>query len=199
MVQTITLPRYISAEPQLMDFGADLRPALGGKQQRASRVGSRFALALTGLQHMSDADARNLLAKLAKARTLGETVKTTWPQKALSISVGSPKVFGGGQTGSQLIVDGFPTSTTLGLHGRFFSITVGSRSYLYMVTDDPTTDSGGKATLNIAPLLRAAPTDNADLEFAHPVIEGFPDGMAINWSVAFLKHSSIPITIVEAE
>lgn len=199
MVQSLVIPRAVKAEPQLMDFGTDLVPPLGGVAQRPTRVGSRWLVNFSDLQQLSPYDARRLLAKLMKARTLGDTVLAAWPQPAFDLVVGTPLVKGAGQTGSTLLVDGFPVSRSIALAGFFFSMTVSSRNYLYQVTDDITTNGSGEATLNIAPLLRASPADNAALEFTTPKVEGFPDGMEQGWTLEAMKYASIGLTIRELE
>lgn len=199
MVQTLVIPNALKAEPQLIDFGADLVPPLGGVAQRVSRVGSRWLVNFSGFQQLSPHDARRLLAKLMKARTLGETVLAAWPQPDFDLSIGTPLVKGAGQTGSTLTIDGLPHSTSIALAGYFFSMTVSSRNYLYQVADDITTNSSGEAILNISPLLRASPADNAALEFTTPKIEGFADGMEQPWTIEMLKYATVPLTIREVE
>lgn len=198
MVQTLTLPKIFSADPQLLEFGQDLTPDLGGEAVRVSQTGSRWSVAFSDFGNLSPRDARSLLARLAKAATLGDTVKAYFPQPEFDLAtIGTPRVNGGGQTGSSLVIDGLPHSTSLDLEGRFFSVSVSSLSYLYMCTEDVTTDSSGNATLSIAPLLRASPLDNALLEFANPVVEGFAQHGGLGWTLQMLRWSKVPLTITE--
>lgn len=71
-------------------------------------------------------------------------------------------VYGGSQTGNELIVWGFGASLTDRLKaGDFIQLGTGSSSTLHIVTVDADTDVIGKTTLQIEPALRSSPADNA--------------------------------------
>ena len=83
---------------------------------------------------------------------------------AQSAIANTMSVNGAGQTGRTLNVDGLPNSTTVLTAGQF--VTVGNQ--LLQLTANVTTNGTGQATLSFEPALRAAPADNAVVEFKNP-------------------------------
>ncbi len=84
--------------------------------------------------------------------------------------------------------------------GTFFSFTGPSgRSFLHMTTDDALVNSSGQSTMNIAPMLRASPADNAAVNFNSPVIEGFLDDSVNGWSWERMAWSSFNLSVAEVE
>lgn len=115
------------------------------------------------LRPMRHADARLWLSWLAKLDgqlntfTMGDPLGCA-PQGEAG---GTPRVNGGSQTGSSLIIDGATTSQTDWLKaGDYIQIFEDADARLYMVTDDVDTDGSGNATLNIWPPLFEPPTNN---------------------------------------
>lgn len=107
--------------------------------------------------------------------------------------------------GAQLQLGSSPTaykrSTTAQVAipaGFFFSVSVSSRNYLYLVTDDATVNSSGQSTLAIAPMLRASPADNAAVNFSTPQIEGFLPDEASQWTIDMLMSADFNLAIAEA-
>lgn len=77
---------------------------------------------------------------------------------------GTPLVKGAGQTGSTLIVDGCPVSTSGWLKkGDYFQLGSGASSRLYKLIEDADTDVSGECTLEFVPTLRGSPADNSAL------------------------------------
>ena len=108
------------------------------------------------------ADARLWLSWLAKLDgqlntfTMGDPLGCA-PQGEAG---GTPRVNGGSQTGSSLIIDGATTSQTDWLKaGDYIQIFEDADARLYMVTDDVDTDGPGNAPLNIRPPLFEPPTN----------------------------------------
>jgi hypothetical protein len=191
------LPWLATVKPQLIDFAADMTPALGGPTQRISRLGSRFAVAVS-LPRLDQTQARAWIGARLKARTLGQTLIMAWPKPAPPGSLGSPEVDGGGQAGATLNAKGLTVGATV-LAGSFFSFTVSGRNYLHCVTDDVVADGSGLAALSIAPLLRAPPANNAALEFVAPQIEGFVSGTTEDWDLDVLETFGTSFTLSEIE
>jgi hypothetical protein len=78
------------------------------------------------------------------------------------VGTGSPRVNGGSQTGSSLVIDGATPSTTDWLKaGDYIQIGTGTNSRLYKVLEDADSDVDGNVTLSIWPKLRSSPSDNA--------------------------------------
>lgn len=76
------------------------------------------------------------------------------------VATGTPLVKGANQTGSDLITDGWTTSTT-GILKAGDYIQIGN--YLHKVLDDVNSDSSGNATLTLFPDLRTSPADNTTI------------------------------------
>lgn len=74
------------------------------------------------------------------------------------VATGTPLVKGANQGGSDLLTDGWTTSTT-GILKAGDYIQIGT--YLHKVLDDVNSDSSGNATLTLFPDLRESPADNA--------------------------------------
>jgi hypothetical protein len=80
------------------------------------------------------------------------------------IGTGTPLVNGAGQTGYDLITDGWTAGQTgIMRAGDWFQLGTASGSQLYKVVVDANSDGGGNATLTIWPKLRSSPAENAAL------------------------------------
>lgn len=83
-------------------------------------------------------------------------------------SLGTPRVRGGGQSGSTLATDGWSPGADAFLAGDFFSYDTPAGRTLHMVTEAAIADGDGVAVLSIEPPIRTAPADNARLEIDAP-------------------------------
>lgn len=83
---------------------------------------------------------------------------------AQSSSTATPAVNGAGQTGRSLATDGWPVSTTVLKAGQFVTID----DQLLQLTADVVSNGSGQATITFAPAIRAAPADNALIEYKNP-------------------------------
>jgi hypothetical protein len=80
-------------------------------------------------------------------------------------ALGAPVVSGAGQTGGSLVTSGWGAR---GMNaGDFFSLGAGAALRLYQLTAD-VVPSGGAATLQFVPSLRASPADGAVLNVVNP-------------------------------
>lgn len=74
---------------------------------------------------------------------------------------GTPLVKGAGQTGSLLLIDGCPLSTTGWLKkGDYFQLGTGISSRLYKLISDANTNGSGEVTLEFVPTIRGYILDN---------------------------------------
>lgn len=91
---------------------------------------------------------------------------------------GSPVVMGASQTGDSLITDGWTAlASGLMLPGDYFSV----NNEFKMVTASVDSDSGGVATVNFEPPLRASPADNAVLTTSVPKCLMTLDSDILSW------------------
>jgi hypothetical protein len=196
----IDLPEHPSpagAQPALIDFGAFLTPSLGGPVQRVERMGNRFKISCTMPPMPNQNLGRQWVAKLLRGKQEG--ARMAWP--LLGFDPGSPGaivVNGAGQSGRSLIVKG-ATPNYIFREGQFFSVVIGVRHYLYMVTAEVIASAAGAATLPIEPMLRVSPTANAVCWFGKPMVEGFILGEQFQWEMALANFVGLSFDLVEIE
>ncbi len=187
------LPRLTTYSMRVVSAANDLRPAFGGPVQRLARKGSRFALDVTVPAMSATGCGIALIADLVRGET--ETVILPVPDYVPGGLYGTPLVNGAGQLGSSLVVDGLPANAVVA-KGKFLSVIIGGRRYLHMVTAQTTANGSGQATLPIWPMLRVATTDNAVVELATPMIEGFV-APGQDWSISRLRAVGVDFTVEE--
>lgn len=86
------------------------------------------------------------------------------------IATGTPVVNGAGQTGQELVTDGWTTSQTGILKaGDYFQLGSGAGAHLHKVLADANSDGSGNATIDIWPRLRVSPDDNDTIVVNNPV------------------------------
>lgn len=100
----------------------------------------------------------------AQLRGAANDVQIKVDPTAQSAIANTMLVNGAGQTGRNINVDGLPVSTTVLVAGQFVTID----NQLLQLTADVTTNASGQATLSFEPAIRAAPADNAVVEFKNP-------------------------------
>lgn len=101
---------------------------------------------------------------IAAMRGAANDVQIPVDQTAQSAIANTMLVNGANQTGRSINVDGLPNSTTVLTAGQF--VTIGNQ--LLQLTANVTTNGSGQATLTFEPAIRAAPADNATVEFKNP-------------------------------
>lgn len=161
-------PQPRSVTPRLITARNELTPAFGGTVQRLNRKGSRYALAVE-LPPMKYVDALawdDLMAEV-------DTVLMGVPQPGLVIGApGTPLVNGAGQSGSSLTLDGLTGGYVI-RKGQWLSVVISGRRFLYRAASAATAAGGGAVTVALRTMLRSPPPDNAVVEIAAPMIEGF--------------------------
>lgn len=189
-------PAPASATPTLLDFGAVLEPGLGGPSQYIGRLGDRYEVAVQ-MPPMEAEVARVFISRLAQAKK--SSLVMPFPQPGVTVGpVGAPRVNGAGQAGTLLAVKGLPAAKVI-QEGWFFSVIVAGRRYVHQVSADAGAGLAGTVTLSIEPMLRVSPPDNAVIELAEPMIEGFVQGDSLPWSVDVAAHVGLSFTVREIE
>lgn len=166
----ITYPVSFPASIGLANLNIRARTVVGisaspftGQQQVYKHQGQWWE-AEVSLPPMKRADAEQVVAFLLKMNgqygtfLLGDKSATS----TRGVGTGTPLVNGASQTGSELVTDGWTTSTTGILKaGDWIQLGSGSTTRLYKVLDDVNSDGSGNATINIFPDLRSSPEDDA--------------------------------------
>ena len=191
------IPWQAKAKPSLVRFGGPLTPPLGGPMQRINRLGSRFSLQVS-LPPMDEGSALAWIAARSQADATNSTLIVNLPNPPAITAIGTPLVNGASQAGILLAVKGLNAGAVVA-QGRFFSVAVSGRNYLYHVTAAATADGSGHATLSISPKIRAAMADGASLNFSAPQIEGFDTAPTIEWDVDELVLYGLAFTLMEAQ
>lgn len=183
------LPLAAEVQPQLVSFGSDLTPALGGPVTRMRRFGSRYAVAVT-LPSMGARCGAAWVAAILRSEAEGDTLRLVWPQADLEFDPPDANVNGDGQAGTSLNVSALTKDAPV---GAFFSFTgADGRRYLHSLTEGA---PAGTTQLQIAPMLRTAPVGG--LEFNTPEIEGFVDGNSRSWKHQLRRWTSLSFTLTE--
>ena len=159
-------PRPKEWVPALYPPAQSIQPPLGGPEQRVVRAGQRWEITFT-MNNMKAEDA-NTFAGLENTRDL---VRMPIYQDVSTVN-GDIRVSGGNQSGSTLVLDGFMPGFIVEA-GRFFSVAVGGRQYLYRTQQQAIVNESGVATLAINPMIRVTPADNAIVTMNDVFIDGF--------------------------
>lgn len=187
-----TSPAPASMTVALISTKNTLTPATGGDEQEIRRKGSKYALtfSLPVITYSQSMDWSDLHAE-------GETVVMRVFQPGFDTgNPGAPLVKGADQIGSTLIVDGLTPGYVI-CKGQFLSIKTGGQRFLYRARADVIA-SGGEAVIQLGTLLRRPPADNAVVEIAQPMIEGFVRDLG-EWTVGVDRLVSLQFTVRERE
>lgn len=77
-------------------------------------------------------------------------------------------VLGGSQTGTTLITQGWPSSSTVLAVGDFFAVTTTKGTELKQVTETVVSTASGQASITFCPTLRNAPADGSSVVLTSP-------------------------------
>ena len=190
------VPWQAVVKPRKLRFGQDLVPPAGGVMQRIARLGARWEFTVT-LPRLDQISAQAWIRAQARSDSEMLPVSLALPKLVGSGSLGTPIVNGAGQTGTTLNANGFlPHSTSFDTM-RFFSVSVGGRRYLYASASSIVVDGSGNAAINVTPMLRASPLNNAPLDFATPTVDGWITS-DVAWDEDALTTYGITFTLQEA-
>ncbi len=97
---------------------------------------------------------------------------------------GTPLVYGGSQTGYELLIDGLPHNLNDWLKkGDYFQLGTGATARLHKLIEDADTDQYGMVNLQFVPKLRYSPVDNAPLIISNCVGVFNLMQNSVTWSV----------------
>ena len=166
-------------KPRLIDFGGQLKPALGGPVQTILRLGTRHGIDITLPNMWAEPTGRVWSSRLRQAKIYGALWH--WRQDGLAIGLpGAPVVDGGGQAGSAIALRGFRPGYAV-REGQAFSLVSAGRRYLHFAGAPGVADGAGRLALGIFPMLRVIPADGDLCEFAQPIMQGSLSGNEASW------------------
>lgn len=141
-----------------------------GQQQVYKHQGQWWEAEVT-LPPMKRADAEQVVAFLLSLNgrlgtfLLGDPANTS-PR---GVGTGTPVVYGGSQTGNELLTEGWTISQTGILKaGDWIQLGSGASTRLHKILQDTNSDASGYSTLTIWPDLRTSPSDNATIVTSSP-------------------------------
>lgn len=112
---------------------------------------------------------------------------------------GAPAVNGAGQTGRELITDGWTASQTgVLLVGDYIQLGSGETTRLYKVLKDVDSDGAGDATIDIWPRLRESPSDSESLVFTRAKGTFRLAGNVSTWDVSVAQFYGLGFAAEEA-
>lgn len=178
MSLTLLTGPVAEVEFEPVDFGGTIGGELGGTDQRVNRLGNRWRMLVT-LPRMNPAAADAWAVDLARGLRTGVRMRVPEPGMRDG-SPGAVLVAGAGQAGSVLAVDGGTVGHVI-RKGKWFSVLTGGRRYLYKAAAPLRLGEGGAGSIELEPLLRRVPADNAPVELALPMIEGLIE--PVSWKI----------------
>lgn len=112
---------------------------------------------------------------------------------------GTPLVFGGGQTGGSLAIDGCSNNiTNWARAGDWLQLGSGASARLHKILTDASSNGSGQVTLDIWPNLRSAPADNAAVTMASCVgVFSLPEGYVPSWSQSADQTYTVNFSAIE--
>ncbi len=164
---TYAFPDYRPQAQQwgLVNFTAIYRDPFKGSISTADRDGEHWRVQCA-YEQLAGQRRRVLEAFLLKLNGSQHRFRMRdWSYTRAGAGGGAPLVFGAGQTGKNLNIDGGPVSQ-VGWLLAGDKIQVGD--FLHIVDADVDTDAGGLATIIVTPRIFVAPNDNDAIEIDTP-------------------------------
>lgn len=191
----IELPDFAhpgSMQVQYLDAGFTQR----GVQSlaRIDRKGGRFKLALTYGPYEPER-ARVMVSRLLAAKQEG--LRVEYPLLHSQGAPGAVRLNGAVASGRVLPLDGFARGYFC-KEGYALSLVKDGRHYLHTVKVGGRANESGQLTITLNELLRDSFPDNAVVNLAKPMIEGFIDGDTWAWGAAVDRVTPIQFTLEEA-
>tara|TARA_R110000824_G_scaffold82503_3_gene206806 strand:+ start:9154 stop:9759 length:606 start_codon:yes stop_codon:yes gene_type:complete len=190
-------PGFSSASFGLRSNTQTFTSPLTGKLQVIELTGARWYASYT-LPPLTEAEAGEWIAFLTKLRGQANSFFAHDPARttAQGTPTGTPLVNGAGQTGTNLITDGWTASTLVLKAGDYISVAA-TQSKLFMVVDDAVSNAGGQVTLIIEPGIKTSPADGAEIKISTPTCVMRLDGSDVTWNISVLKHLGISFSATE--
>ena len=170
-------PRSIAVRP--ISFGFIMR---GAASLHVYRPGSRWAIDID-YPPMKYEQSHEFVALLTRVKIEGIPLRVPVPTLLDQSIQGTPTVFGSGQAGNQLALQGFQTNPDYEARAGFWLTIVDPNGACLHQVAQTTQSVGGEATVAINPPLRAPHANGTPVRFDQPFIEGFIDGDDWSWTV----------------
>ena len=176
------------------------RSPFTGAQQSYAWGSQQLAAEIVCPPIRARADAEEVVAFLLSLRgmhgsfLLGPVVGTS----IRGSGAGTPLVNGASQTGETLDTDGWTASSSgVLLPGDWFEVTCGGVRRLHKNLTQADANGGGQATLDIFPILRGSPADDAALDLTAPLGQFMLASNVSEWSIEEAQFYGVSFSAVE--
>jgi len=178
----LTHIRQTIAEPELVDFGASLRPFLGGPSQRLDRLGTRHAISVQMPPMYVEAEGRQWIVRLIRAKQEDGFVR--FPQVGFTVGASGYDITAAAavEGGRVLSVRGGTPGYSV-REGQALTITSNGRRFFYLASAPVMFDSTGAGSIELDVPLREETAIGDPVNLTQPVIAGriMEDGW--KWSI----------------
>lgn len=196
---SITLPNAPGPKGfrfNVLDFGGEITPSLGGAVQRINRLGNRYQLEVTLPSMRSRDDAMIWTTRVERAKQNGALY--TVPLDGFDPGEpGSPIVSSAVGGGMSVAVSGLTPGYSF-VEGQWLSIVHGGRRYLHRAALPMTATGAGTGTLTLASMLRTPLSVSDVIEVEVPKIEGMIT-TPVGWEAMLEPYTNLSFTISESE
>lgn len=178
----LTHIRQTLAEPELVDFGASLRPFLGGPSQRLDRLGTRHAISVQMPPMYVESEGRKWIVRLIRAKQEDGFIR--FPQVGFSVGgCGNSITVASGAEGGRLLAITGATPHYAVREGQALTVTSNGRKFFYLASAQTVLGSTGNGSIELDVPLREEATVGDAVNLARPEIAGriMEDGW--KWSI----------------
>lgn len=195
MITLPASPAPNSASPELLDYGAILRPATGAKILRVNRAGSRYSIQI-GFPEMPVETAQVIISRLQEAKRVG--LRIPYPLVRVSQgSPGSPLIDGTDSAGTVMKLKAL-TPHYIVKEGYWLTVVdADGVYYLHNVRGTVRAGADGKATLQVEPPIRAPIANECVVLLAKPMVEGLVTS-TVSWPTDVDGIVALSFTLEEA-
>jgi hypothetical protein len=178
----LTHIRQTIAEPELVDFGASLRPFLGGPSQRLDRLGTRHAISVQMPTMYVESEGRKWIVRLIRAKQEDGFIEFIQPGFVIGPCGNSITVAVGTEGGRVLAITGATPHYAV-REGQALTVISNGRKFFYLATAQTVLDAAGAGSIELDVPLREEATVGDVVNLARPEIAGriMEDGW--KWSI----------------
>jgi len=189
-------PAPNSMRPRYLDFGSVTEPPLGGETLRINRAGNRWAMQFTW-PFMAPEEAEVFTSRLTSAQSQGVRIPVPLLGRVYAIPPGAV-VNGNSQSGTTISVRGLGGGFAWS-EGQWINfVDPQGRYHLHKTTSAGVANGTGIGSIAIEPPARFVMNDGAQVEMGAPVIEGLPQGSALDWEIPSIDgYTRVQVTIRE--
>jgi hypothetical protein len=178
----LTHIRQTIAEPELVDFGASLRPFLGGPSQRLDRLGTRHAISVQMPVMRIESEGRQWIVRLIRAKQEDGFIR--FPQIGFRVGpCGAAISVATATEGGRVLSITAATPYYVVREGQALTVMSNGRKFFYISSRETVLDVNGAGDIELDVPLREEATVGDAVNLAAPEIAGriMEDGW--KWSI----------------